>query len=168
MNIEILLKQSKGQTRLLYHCGYWDGPHNGVMLWNGERVWFASDGDDEVKKIAFTEEEKREWKETCDNSNGKFTFKESDCFDYEHTRWFNVYRIHEKLMNAINHEHELFRKYVGTHTDYNSSGKRGIGAAEESLGDLMPYDQHDKFYGRTKKRPEVKVSKYKKIGRFCI
>ena len=40
--IDKLRIETKFQTRLLWHCGYWDGPMNGVMLWKGQMCWFQS------------------------------------------------------------------------------------------------------------------------------
>lgn len=137
-SIKELREESKGHTRLLYHLGYWDGPHDGVMLWEGERAYFHSYGDDErVNPEKWTDEEIEEWKETCKEREWEFN-PDRDCVEWEWRRYFKVYRIPEKLMDDIDNDHNLFRKYVGTHTDYNCDGQRERGANKD-LGGLMPY-----------------------------
>jgi hypothetical protein len=37
-----LREDSKGETRLLYHLNYWDGPISGVCLYNGKKCYFSA------------------------------------------------------------------------------------------------------------------------------
>lgn len=181
-SIDELREESNGHTRLLYHLDYWDGPHSGVMLWDGERAYFSSYGDYEITKIPFDKNDIKEWKQICKKEG--WEFKDSDLFDYESTRYFKVYRIPKHNMKAIDKKHELFRMYVGTHTDYDSRGVRDSGAVVGNngeignLGGLMPYDQHDKFYKKKSifsflsflipNRSKLNLKKCEVIGEFKI
>jgi len=163
--IDELRLETDGNTRLLWHEAYWDGPHDGVMLWNGEKCWFSSDGDDKFVEIPPTEEEILEWKEICIKEN--WNFNPDDCIDYERYRYFKVYRIPEDAMKKIEEEHAIFEKYVGTHTSYGENGRRPQGKADGSH--LRPYSEHHRYYNRTNKFCfRVDPEKHECIGEFEI
>jgi hypothetical protein len=141
-----LREESKGQTRMLWHSNYWDGPLSGVMLWNGEKMWFEMFEEKYVERLMSDED----WKEWVDYYKEKYNEEpdEDDRIEYDRPRYFKVYKLPEDIMSAIVHNHELFRTYVGTHTDYDLEGNRGRGAiiGSTDMGDLKPYNKHDKFY----------------------
>ena len=125
-------------NRLLYHLNFWDGPLSGVMLWEGERVFFnCIDTFFEIEP--WTEEEINNYKDRNKNN-----LIDEDYFDYNQIRIFAVYRIEANVMESIDYNHERFRTYVGYHTDYNEEGKREI-------GNLKPSKLHDEFY----KKPDL-------------
>jgi hypothetical protein len=141
-----LREESSGQTRMLWHSSCWDGPQSGVMLWNGEMTWFSMN-DEKYTETLMPDDEWKEWVEYYKEKYGTEPH-EDDRVDYDRTRYFKVYRLPKDVMEAIKHNHELFRNYVGTHTDYDESGRRGKGATigTNDLGDLKPYKNHMKFY----------------------
>lgn len=156
-----LREESKGNTRLLWHHDYWDGPISGVMLWNGEANWFQQIGDDVITWVPFTDEEKNDWKVWCKEQNYKFD--EEDCVHCEGYRAYNVYKTPLEIMEAITYNHEQFRKYVGDHTDYDMEGHR-------PHGQLKPYSEHEKFYkGRdSHKTYDLKLKDLEIIGTFMV
>lgn len=140
-----LRKESSGQTRMLWHSSYWDGPQSGMMLWNGELVWFVMHKET-YDEVLMSDEDWMEWIDYYKEKYGKEP-NEEDRIEYDRTRYFKVYRLPEKIREAKIHNHMLFQKYVGLHTDYDIEGKRGRGASSsKDLGDLKPYNLHSKFY----------------------
>ncbi len=152
-----LREESGGNTRMLWHSNYWDGPLSGVILWEGEKCWFDY-ADEEYVEIPLTEEELKEWAEyegiTVDE------IEEDDKIDYDRYRYFNVYRVPKEVMGVIEYNHELFRKYVGTHTDYDENGCRHH--------NLVDSGEHHKFYNNRKshKKWEKDLDNWEKIGEF--
>ena len=138
--IKELREETKGQTRMLYHLNYWDGPISGVMLWNGERCYFnQSDERSEVRE--YTESEIENWKKYCIDTNMEFDM--DDCRDYYNYRQYKVYKTPLDIMQQLDENHNLFRRYVGIHTDYDENGSRYMGK-----GYLKPSKYHKKFYDR--------------------
>lgn len=151
-------EESNGNTRMLWHHDYWDGPISGVILWDGEYCWFQQ--NDEVNtEIPFTEEERKNWIEECIKHD--YEIDERDMVNYDSYRVYDVYRMPVDVMDNIRHNHELFRKYVGVHTDYDENGKREI-------GNLRPYTEHDKFYNTksTHKPVDFNLKSRELIGVF--
>lgn len=58
--------------------------------------------------------------------------------------WYLLYDLTEQEWEIETARQDLFRKYVGTHNDYDENGRRDIGA-------VQPKVQWDKFYGH----PEI-------------
>lgn len=140
-----LREQSSGETRILWHSSYWDGPQSGLMLWGGEIMWFNM-YDEKYDEVLMPEDD---WKEWVDYYQEKYSKEpnEEDRIEYDRTRYFKVYRLPEEIKQAKIHNHQLFQKYVGLHTDYDLEGRRGKGASSsKDLGDLKPYKLHSKFY----------------------
>jgi len=183
--LQNLREESSGQTRMLWHSNYWDGPLSGVILWNGEKAWFDMQEEKYNERLI----PDKEWKEYVDYIKEKYNEEadEDDRMEHDRYRYFKVYRLPEEIMNAIVHNHELFRTYVGTHTDYDENGNRGKGAivGTSDMGDLKPYKDHKKFYSAMKsdswmvrflpflfKKKDVylkyewALSKYEVIGEF--
>lgn len=152
-----LREESVGQTRMLWHSNYWDGPMSGLMLWNGEKAWFNMKSEENIKSNMSDED----WNDYVLYYKEHYNEEpdEEDRIEYDRIRVFNVHRLPKNIMEAVEHNHELFRKYVGTHTDYDMNGNRGRGAtSSKDLGDLRPYNQHSKFYNaKTNKGILVKL-----------
>jgi len=111
--------------------------------------------------------EKIQWWYCCKKTG--YNYDKSELVDIEHVRYFNVYEIPNDLILKLEENHNLFRFYIGTHTDYDSQGRRDRGSSNEhGLGGLMPYDMHDKFYKGDHSEVKVDTSKYPVIGRFKI
>lgn len=99
--------------KLLWHSGYWDGPISGVCEIDGKKFWF-----DQING-----EQGEIWIKHIDES---FDPADEDSFSYDITRIYRVYRLPDDVMNNVELNHDLFRKYVGHHTDYVDN-KRTLG-----------------------------------------
>jgi hypothetical protein len=87
------------EVRLLWHCGYWDGPLNGMCLYQGKRYWFeAIDPFDEEKD------------------------------EYVFPRRMGIYLLSAEELHEQEEIHQHFQQDVGMHTDYDEKGERLIGA----------------------------------------
>jgi hypothetical protein len=102
-------------AKLLWHDDYCDGPTSGLFLYQNKRYWF----------------------QVFDKS------EDSNSPDY--FRRFVILELTENQMKEEVHWHELFVEKVGTHTDYDESGKRVIGA-------LKPKENWHEFYDAYEKR----------------
>lgn len=157
-DLKELREESKGNTRMLWHHDYWDGPISGVILWDNEMCWFSQKGDDIYIKKEISEEEKLELIEMSKKDN--ISLDDSDFYDYEHWREYDVYKVPDEIMNDIVFNHELFKKYVGDHTDYDENGLRPIGK-------LRPRELHSKFYERKEeKNVKLDLVNWRIIGEF--
>jgi len=150
--LESLRVKSNGATRMLYHLDYWDGPHSGIMLWNGAKAYFKSEDEFiEVGVEIASEDQIKEIKAEFEAANLNFHLEDAqEILTY---RPFKVYAIPEDNLRAIEANHENFREHVGTHTDYDINGKRGVGATANDIGDLRPYAEHSKYYDTPKVEP---------------
>lgn len=137
-------KSSDGQTRLLYHLDFWDGPITGVLLWNGERCYFKMSADIHTRE-PWSQEEIDKYESTKETN--PHYIDDKDYYEYDGFRQYAVYRVTPDTMAAIDYNHELFRTHVGTHTDYNEDdGKRAVGSG------VKPRSEHHKWYDH----PEVR------------
>ena len=112
-------------VKLLWHYDYYDGPLSGLVdIGQPDPVWFQ-----------MVEERCYQLQITSENTP-------SPDGDIEHlrVRRMALVALHPDQMSALRREHELFRKYVGTHTEY-VDGKRNVGAT-------APPSEHHKFYDR--------------------
>jgi hypothetical protein len=166
--IRELREETDGQTRLLWRSSVWDGPINGVMLWEGEMCWF--DTKEEVtNEIPLTEEEIKEWADYCGIVVDEVD--EEDKIEYEWYRIYNVYRVPKDVMESIEYNHNLFREHVGTHQDYDEHGKRpidyGVDKHHESMGGNR---DHGKFYNERgkHKKYELKLKECEVLGEFTL
>src|SRR5258708_638105 len=118
-----LREETNGQTRLLWHSNFWDGPLSGLMLWNGEKCWFDNIGE-RVEERPWSEEEIKEWVDYKTSISEEGDLDPDDYIDYDRYFVFKVYRIHPDLLEHLEYEHSLFQQNVGTHTDYDENGQR--------------------------------------------
>lgn len=98
--------------RILWHCGYWDGPRSGLLSYKDIKYWFQ-------------------------------VFDEPD--DATIFRRFLIIELSTEQVREEEQWHDLFRQKVGTHTDYDESGKRHIGV-------LQPREIWHEFYDAYKNR----------------
>lgn len=120
---------------LLWHCDFWDGPQSGLLNWRGERYWFQ------------VQEE--------------YAPPEGDEAAYPWYRRFLVIRLTEQQLRDKDEWHELFRRCVGTHTDYrpNGDGMRGVGV-------VRPREQWAEFYDAYQQRTPPDLSRNEVVGWF--
>lgn len=157
-NLKELREESNGNTRLLYHLNYWDGPISGVMLWNGERCYF-NQFSERSERIKWSDEEIEDWKKHCEENGREFDI--DDCEDWDLYRHYKVYRTPPNVMRDIDEDHELFRRYVGVHTDYDENGRRCL------VNHLRPAKFHKLFYDRKKENHcKMDVENWEVIGEF--
>ena len=96
---------------------YWDGPHSGVMLWNSQKCYFQS-YEDVMLELDDPEFDESEY--TPEELEDEPSLK----YDYPSVRFFKVYQTPINVMNNMIHNHQLFDELIGTHTNYDDSGKR--------------------------------------------
>jgi len=128
------------EVRMLWHCAYWDGPLDGILLYRGKPHWFQ----------IFCPLQTDEMRSRVDEENVVWN-------DY-----FVRYLVIELSKEQIKEEeywHELFRQKVGTHTDYDENGHRAIGA-------LKPGDMWSEFYEAYKTRTPRDLSNNQIAGWF--
>lgn len=145
-----LREDSKGETRLLYHLNYWDGPISGVCLYNGKKCYFSAlrdiyDEDD----MKMTDDE---WIEYCLYlAKGGYIV---DKDDRDYNSWYRVFAIYDtpdNIIEILEENHKLFQEHVGTHCDYDFNGRRNINSVKHS-------SNFDKFYKADKRKAEIKES----------
>jgi hypothetical protein len=121
----------KSDIRLLWHSGYWDGIISGLLLFKGEKYWFQmiKEGAD----IIYNEGNER--------------------------RIYLIVELSGFELTKLEYWHDLFKEKVGTHTEYDDTGKRAIGA-------LKPKELWDDFYESFAKREKEDFSDNEVIGWF--
>lgn len=76
--------------------------------------------------------------------------------------WFRRYaivRLTPEELAEVRSQHELFRRCVGTHTDYDENGTREVGA-------LRPREMWEEFYDQAKGRPHRAYDRNECVGWF--
>ena len=111
------------ELKLLWHAGYWDGPIDGMVSYNGSKYWFQM------------------------------------CDDEEYYRRFLLVMLSQEQLEEEKYWHELFRRKVGRHTDYDDQGKRPTGA-------IKPKELAKEFYEAYKTRRPRDLSNNEVIGWF--
>jgi hypothetical protein len=74
-------------------------------------------------------------------------------------RRFAVIRLKPEQLMDEKYWHDLFRRHVGTHTDYGDDERRTLGA-------VLPKDGWNEFYDRYQKRPKPVYSMNPILGWF--
>lgn len=149
------LRIESSDYRALYLLNYWDGPLSGVCLWNGKKQYFNVIHE----HINSYMEEWNDWEKYCQENDVEiYEEDDGDRIYYYTPRVFEVYETPNEVMNIIEENHELFRRYVGKHTDYDENGHRG--------DNLKPYSEHDKFYKSEKKQAKMDLENWEILGKF--
>lgn len=100
----------RGDVRLLWHDGYWDGPMSGLLVFQGEECWFEMVAESETET----------W-----------------------YRRFAIVRLSPEQLAEERRWHELFQRFVGTHTDYSESGRGEAGTVHPREWHRGFYDQYE-------------------------
>lgn len=152
------LRQENPNFRVLYHCNYWDGPISGVCLWNGKKQYFDIF---HWEFYSYDEENWSEWEKFCKENDIKIHFYEDNEYGivYYTDRIYAVYDTPDDVMRVMEKRDELFCKYVGTHCNYDESGRREV-------GNLRPYSEHDKFYKADIEKPNIRKEEWTILGKF--
>ncbi len=93
--------------KLCWHNDYWDGPINGILNYKGNMCHFKL--CDNVKFTCLTKDH-----ESYDPN--------TDNLEQIQDRRFLVFKLTDAQIAEENKWHELFKEYVGTHTDYDEFG----------------------------------------------
>ena len=115
-----LEKINRQDVHLLWFGDFWDGPVNGLCLYNNEKCWF----------------------ETCSE-------------DEDGGRRYVLLKLSAEQLADEEKWHELFRRNVGTHTDF-----------DEAVPQVKPQESHRDFYEPYKTRGKVDYSKNPALGWF--
>ena len=120
----------------VYHSGYWDGPLSGMCRYQGRRYWFSCVHD---------------YHDTTDDGRPL------------DQRIFGIYELTDSEWKEEEYWHNLFEKYVGTHTRYEDNRR---------TGQVGPSKLHNKFYDESKaawkdgRRKKKELTENKLIGYF--
>ena len=158
-----------GRVQMLWHASYWDGPLSGYVEVDGEPGYWVEciqdwwnprpqkvDEDDECQ------DEDGSW--SCEDCPGDGT-----CTMTEWDRVYLVYKLDEDQHAAELHNHALFRKCVGTHTDYDGQPKEDHNPPGEKaqipLGPgVRPRSFWKEFYHSTRRRKKPPLREDQVIG----
>jgi hypothetical protein len=132
-------KINASELRIMWHCGYYDGPLDGVIQFRNKAHWFFILHDDYVAQIRVDDEEAK-WQDLYQ----RFLLIELSQEQFQEEKYWN----------------ELFRVNVGTYWDYDENGKR------KKDGYFKPKTQHKLFYDAAKKRLPCDYSNNKIVGWF--
>jgi hypothetical protein len=167
------LRLENPNTRILYHLTYWDGALSGVCLYEGKKQYFEMIHEDMWSYM----DEWPEWEKYCKQNDieiilDDYPDEDGDVYYYT-ARIFAIYDTPDDVMEIIDENYQLFCKYVGTHCNYDSDGKRGRGATirlspdePEDLGDMRPYSEHDKFYKSERRSANMDKQNWKMLEMF--
>ena len=91
-------EESNGQTRVLYHLNYWDGPISGMCLYNGKLCYF--DVVDEI--ITKTYMDDIQWFSYCvECLRGGYKIDDEDRTDQYEERIYGIFETPEDVVVEI-------------------------------------------------------------------
>jgi hypothetical protein len=128
------------KIRLLWHHSYFDGPINGILLYEGKTHWF-----------------KLFYPLRTDEIRSR-TDKDGIVWNDYFVRYL-VIELTEEQVREEEYWHELFRQKVGTHTDYDENGQRKI-------SELKPENSQKEYFELSKTRNSIDLSNNLVIGWF--
>lgn len=170
--LEEISKANNYKTRLLFHSKYWDGPIDGLMMWEGKKKWFSKTHEVRVK-IWLNQAEIDEYKAFCQEEN--VVFRKEDCYDLDIYNCYEVYCLPKLTLLRVIINHAIFSLCVGTHCNYTLNKKGRVAEIGNNgkiikRNDLKPYILHPIWYKVLHKLFSVKVdvSTCKSIGEFKI
>jgi hypothetical protein len=108
------------KIRYLYETNRWDGPLSGFCEVGGKRYYFLLFGEVFLQRPLW-------WPFGPGRTR---------------VRTFRLYDPPAEVWARLDECHEDFRKWVGTHCDYDEQGQR--------IGEVAPQRLHDKFYRKWK------------------
>lgn len=126
------------EVRILWHNDYYDGPRNGVLLYQGKVYWFQIQDD------------------ICDLLPHSDEVNEAEESGYNR---FLVIELTDEQFQEEKYWNELFRQKVGTHWDYDENGN-------PIKGELRSGETWKEFYSAAKNRKPLDLSNNAVIGWF--
>ena len=85
---------------------------------------------------------------------------------YNWYRVFGIFETPEDVIEILDENHNLFRKYVGTHCDYNYEGVRPLDISAEEHRNSISEKDHSKYYGVQKREANLEIKKWRIIKEF--
>lgn len=154
--------ETKGQTRLLWYNDYYDGPRSGLMLWDNKKCWYKI-YDEEIIEIPYTENEKKYEIDFFKKMGDDISKNDDEYFTHTEIYYlYYVYNLDNIELEKIEYNHEIFKKYVGTHTDYDLNGKRNYDGVNKDKNMIKKY-----FDNKVKiKDVNIDLSEKNIIGKF--
>ncbi len=141
-------KIPREEVKLLYHLGYWDGPYSGVCSWNNKRYFFdcmkeetftldLEPGDEKYVDPEGPIPKDREWilKYHKTLADVEDLNESGHCF-----RYMALFELTEEEWEVEDKKHAAWRRYIGRHSDYDETGKRGIGEVGSEQGGPCDWD----------------------------
>lgn len=128
------------QLRIMWHCGWYDGPLTGVIAYKNKPHWFQILDQDNEEFRTYTDEQGVEWLD-----------------------WYRRYLLLELSEGQYQEElywHNLFRGKVGTYWDYDEEGNRKRG------GSFKPREMHSEYYDAVKNKKPRDFTKNIVVGWF--
>ena len=128
---------------LVWHCGYYDGPLDGMCLHEGKQHWFQM-----VDAIYVTVNVE------------SYRPLEPDDYNYTLIGINVIAEISEEQLKEEEYWQALFEKHVGTHTRYDKRGLRNV-------GQVQPQSEWPKYYDvAAKERPKRNFDNNKVVGYY--
>ena len=144
-----------GRIQILWHSDYWDGPITGYVTLDGETGYWINRIEDFYNVRLDIENPGDD--DSCQNCDCK-----DPCYTYDYL--YAVYKLTPEQERIELANHALFRKHVGTHTEYGTEQKVDHNDPNDSspikLGPgVFPRDSWDLYYKAEKpSAPPVKDS----------
>lgn len=118
-DIELLNDIKTDNTKLLWYSDKYDGiPKSGLMKYNSSICWYIQYDTDCIERYSTD----------CQLLKAGHKQEDIDLMTNDDREWldetfyYKVYKLSKNDIKHINKDHNRFRKYVGTHCDYE--GKR--------------------------------------------
>ena len=125
------------EMKMLWHGNYWDGPLAGMCLIDSQKYWF-------------------ECIEQYHDNNPYPSEEEYDAgWESPWYRRFLVWKLTDEQLKVIEERHAKFQRMVGTHCDYDESGKqRGY----FHYNDTITEETFKQFYAESKLEKPVDIT----------
>jgi hypothetical protein len=127
-------------VRLLWHNDYYDGPLNGILLYQGKMCWFQIFHALRTDEVRSRED------------------KDGIAWNDHFVRYLLV-ELSEEQVKEEKYWHELFQKKVSTRSDYDENGHR-------KTGEVKPKEMWNEFYEPYKMRKPSDLSNNLVLGWF--
>jgi hypothetical protein len=114
----VLPQIDEKEVRFLWHCAYFDGPRDGVLLYQEKPHWFQIE-DNDADFRGHVDSEGQKWKDWYAR--------------------FLVIALTEEQFQEEAYWHELFKQKVGEYSDYDERGNRIRGDAAKPKGTSAEY-----------------------------
>ena len=115
-----LTKESGGSTRLLWAHDYYDGPINGMVLWEGKKAWFEQ-GEERFDKVPMSPREIEALKKYPDAYSA---YEAQGFVETVEIRQYKVYAVTEEEFSPRDHNVSFWIETVGNSWRYDEINRR--------------------------------------------